>query len=439
MLSAPTHDTAPATPAPPPPLLVRAIDRAARIGADPSDTPDVRIAKGALALSSLSITILATAYVLMYLALGRPLSAAIPFTYQVASLASLAWFARTKRFDTFRRTQVALIMILPFLLQWSLGGFENGSAAMLWAFIGPVGALVFGGIRPAIATFAAFCALTLLSGLMDPWLAAGATPVPEAARLAMFVVDVLGVGFVVFLVLVYFVRERERAEAALDLAHRDLQVEQDRSERLIANMLPASVAARLKSGERVADAYASATVLFIDLVDSTPMAGRLAPSELVHLLDHVFTALDALGREHGLTKLKTGGDSWMAVAGVPDLQEDHAARAAEVALRAGAVVAEAASHLGETVRVRIGMHSGPLVAGVVGADTYAFDVWGQTVAIASRMESQGLAERIQCSLATAQLLAGRYRTRMRGTIEVKGVGEMASYWLEGRAGPDATG
>jgi adenylate cyclase len=237
---------------------------------------------------------------------------------------------------------------------------------------------------------------------------------------------------VTFLVLVYFVHERERVQAALDEAHRDLQAEQDRSERLIANMLPASVAARLKSGERVADAYESATVLFIDLVDSTPMATRLMPPRLVELLDRVFTALDGLGGEHGLTKIKTGGDSWMAVAGVPDPQSDHACRAAEVALAAPAVVAAAARELGEDVRVRIGLHSGPLVAGVVGRDTYAFDVWGQTVAIASRMESQGLAGRIQCSLATAELLAGRYAVRMRGTIEVKGVGEMAAYWIEGR-------
>jgi urea transport system substrate-binding protein len=251
----------------------------------------------------------------------------------------------------------------------------------------------------------------------------------------MFVADVLGVAFVTFLVLVYFVRERERVQLALDAAHRDLQAEQDRSERLIANMLPSSVAARLKSGEPVADAYPWATVLFIDLVDSTPMSTRLTPIRLIELLHRVFMGLDALGREHGLTKIKTSGDSWMAVAGVPESQDDHACRAAEVALRAPGVVASAARELGEEVRVRIGLHSGPLVAGVLGTDTYAFDVWGQTVAIASRMESQGMAGRIQCSLITAQLLAGRYETRMRGTIEVRGIGEMAAFWLEGPIAP----
>ncbi len=153
-----------------PNVLVRLVNRAARIGVAPEDTPDVRIRKGTLALASLSITALATAFVVMYLALGRPFSAAIPFAYQVASVTSLVWFARTRRYDTFRVTQVVLMLLLPVLLQWSLGGFENGSAVMLWAFVAPVGALVFGGPRAAIAAFAAFVGLTVLSGVIDPWL-----------------------------------------------------------------------------------------------------------------------------------------------------------------------------------------------------------------------------------------------------------------------------
>lgn len=422
----------PAAPARRPNALERLVDRAAGIGVAPDDPPDVRIRKGTLALAAISITILATAWTLMYLLLGRPLSAAIPLSYQVASIISLAWFARTRRYDTFRITQIVLMLLLPVLLQWSLGGFENGSAVMLWAFVAPVGALVFGGPRTAIVVFAAFAGLTILSGLIDPWLAAGIEPLPEPVIRTMFVLDVLAVAFVTFLVLIYFVNERARAQAALDQAHQELQVEQDRSEGLLRNMLPASVATRLKSGERVADAYAEATVLFVDLVDSTPLAGRLDPTRLVSLLDRVFSALDDLAREHGLTKIKTGGDSWMAVAGVPDPQDDHAARAAEVALRACATVSAAAAELGEEVRARVGMHSGPVVAGVIGTRTYAFDVWGQTVAIASRMESTGLAGRVQTSLLTAQHLQPGYRLTKRGILDVKGVGEMDAYWLEGR-------
>ena len=419
-------------PVPRPSAPLRLIERVARIGGRPDDPPDLRIRKGTLSLTAISITALASVWVLMYLALGRPLSAAIPLSYQVASILSLWWFARTGRYDTFRVTQVVLMLLLPVLLQWSLGGFENGSAVMLWAFVAPVGALVFGGPRAAVLAFLAFVGLTIVSGFIDPSLAADAEPVPELVRRTMFVLDVVGVAFVTFLVLIYFVRERQAAQDALDVAHRELQVEQDRSEALLANMLPASVASRLKSGERVADAYEQATVLFVDLVDSTPLAGRLSPTRLVELLDRVFSGLDDVAREHGLTKIKTGGDSWMAVAGVPEPRPDHAQIAADVAMHAGEVVAAAAAELGETLKVRVGMHSGPVVAGVIGTRTYAFDIWGQTVAIASRMESYGLPGRVQVSLATAQLLMPTHLLRMRGTLDIKGVGEMAVYLLEGK-------
>jgi class 3 adenylate cyclase len=184
----------------------------------------------------------------------------------------------------------------------------------------------------------------------------------------------------------------------------------------------------------VADAYEWATVLFVDLVDSTPLATRLSPTQLVALLDKVFSALDTLAVEHGLTKIKTGGDSWLAVSGVPEPRPDHAEAAADVALKAREAVAAAGREAGiaTPLQVRIGIHSGPLVAGVVGTRVPAFDLWGQTVAIASRMESHGLPGRIQVSLATAQCLMPRYRMRMRGTLEIKGVGEMAAYLLEGR-------
>lgn len=413
---------------------LRLVDRVARIGVDPSDPPDVRLRKGTLTLTAISITVLATIWVLMYLALGRPIAAAVPLAYQVASLASLAWFARTHRYDAFRITQVVLMLCLPVLLMWSLGGFVNGSVVMIWAFAAPVGALVFGGPRSATLAFLGFLGLTVLSGLLDPMLAAGADPFPDAVRTTMFVLDIAGVASVTFLVLVYFVRERQAAQDALDLAHRALQQEQARSEGLLDSMLPRSVARRLKEEPetRIADGYEWATVLFVDLVDSTPLATRLTPAQLVDVLHRVFTALDDLAAQHGLTKIKTGGDSWMAVSGVPEARDDHAEAAAEVALKAGDAVSAAAAEVGQRLRIRIGMHSGPVVAGVIGTRTPAFDLWGETVAIASRMESHGLPGRIQVSLSTAQCLMTRYRLRMRGTLDIKGVGEMTAYLLEGR-------
>jgi guanylate cyclase len=298
---------------------------------------------------------------------------------------------------------------------------------MVWAFAAPMGALVFISPRAAAVTMAAFIALTVLSGLLDAQVAGAVEPVPAGVRTTMFVLDIVGVASVTMLVLAHFVHQR-------DVAQRALAAEQARSEALLTNMLPSSVAERLKRGEKVADACALATVLFIDLVGSTALAARLPAQQMVDLLDRAFSALDDLAREHGITKIKTVGDAWMGVAGVPDPRADHAEAAAEMALGAGPALAAALGETGTTVRTRIGMHTGSVIAGVIGRRTVAFDVWGSTVNIASRMESQGLPDRIQVSLATAERLRPRYVLESRGTIDVRGVGEMATYLLVGRAG-----
>jgi guanylate cyclase len=410
--------TAPSAPGP--------IDRLAAIGFAPGDDADTRIQKGTLTLTATSILVLATAWTATYLALDRPLAAAIPFTYQAAALVSLVLLARTKRYDVFRGLHIVLMLLLPVLLQWVLGGYVNGSAVIVWAFVAPLGALVFVGSRAAIVTFAAFVGLVVLSGVFDAWLAARAAPLPEAVVVAFFVLDILGVSLVTFLVLIYFVRQRQRA---VD----DLAAEQARSESLLRNILPVAVAQRLKRGERIiADRYEAVTVLFVDVVGFTPLAQDMAPDALVELLDRIFRELDGLSERHGLVKIKTVGDAYIAVAGLPTPMdaEAGAVAAAEMALEAFAAVARAA---GEEVplRLRVGLHTGPVVAGVIGRRTFAYDLWGDAVNVASRMESQGLADRIQVSLSTYELLQHRYRFRFRGTIDIKGHGEMAAYFLLG--------
>jgi class 3 adenylate cyclase len=175
------------------------------------------------------------------------------------------------------------------------------------------------------------------------------------------------------------------------------------------------------------------TVVFIDLVDFTPLAARMTPSELVGLLDRIFSQLDALTERHGLEKIKTVGDSYIAVAGLPTPMdaEAGAVAAAEMALEVLPAVARAAAPA-EAPSVRIGMHTGAVVAGIIGRRKFAYDLWGDAVNVASRMESHGLPGRIQVSLRTYELLQRRYRFRSRGTIDVKGVGEMAAYLLLGR-------
>jgi len=399
--------------------------RLIELGALPSDSQEVRLRKSVLTLSSALMVSLAFVWVGTYAALGLWLSAAIPFTYQVASVASIHTFARTRRFRLFRVSQLLMSLLLPFVLQWSLGGFANSSAVSLWAFTCPVGALLFLGARQAVPWFLAFAGLVAVSAAIDPALAAGAPDIPNAVVVTFFAMTILGVTTTTYVLLQYFVRARERALA-------ELTVERSKSERLLLNVLPASVASRLKeSDEVIADGYGSATVLFADIVGFTPLAQDLTPAQTVALLDRVFARWDMLAARHGVEKIKTIGDSYMVAGGLPEPRPDHAEAIADMALDMGAEVERFAAESGLPLEVRIGMDSGPVVAGVIGRAKFTYDLWGDTVNTASRMESHGMPGAIQVSERAYEQLRGRYDLRLRGTIDVKGKGPMITYLLLG--------
>jgi adenylate cyclase len=199
------------------------------------------------------------------------------------------------------------------------------------------------------------------------------------------------------------------------------------SERLLLNVLPGSVAERLKAGETtIADAYDDATVLFADLVGFTPLASSLSPAETVGLLDRLFSAFDRLAEAHGLEKIKTIGDAYMVVGGVPEVCTDHPARVVAMALDMLEAVATLGREMDRPLDLRIGVHSGPVVAGVIGTTKFIYDLWGDTVNVASRLESQGLAGAVQMSEAT-WLRSGGVTAERRGPIELKGRGTMVVY------------
>jgi len=408
--------------------------RLAEIGGLPSDPPEVRVRKAALMLLIALILPLATVWVVTYGLLGLWMAAAIPFAYQVVSIVSFATFVRTKRFEFLRTTQLMLMLFLPFLLQWTLGGFRASSAVALWAIAAPMGALVFLGPRRAWPWFAGFLALLVFSTVLE-FTASGEAKIPEAILVAFFFLNTSGLFIVTYLVLHYFVRERERAIEALDREHRLLQVERNKSERLLLNVLPGPIAARLKEREEViADAFPEVTVLFADIVGFTAHAERTAPDRIVQMLNELFSEFDLLAEAQGLEKIKTIGDAYMVAGGLPEPIPDHASAVVEMAL--GMLDQAAARRMpdGEPVSLRIGIDSGPVVAGVIGRRKFIYDLWGDTVNIASRMESHGVPGRIQVTERTKELLCDRYTFEPRGRIEVKGKGEMATYFLTGRAG-----
>jgi class 3 adenylate cyclase len=390
------------------------LERFAAIGALPSDTEDERIRKGALVLAVGIVSALSPIWVITYLILEQPVSAAIPLAYIVISVISLVVFDRTKRYRVFRTTQLSLLLALPFALQWSLGGFVPSSGVALWALTCPLGALTFAGTRQAVPWFVAHLALIGVSLALEPFL----TPadVPQPVQVAFLAANIAGVSVTAYLLLQYFVRERER--------------EHERSERLLLNVLPEPVALRLKRQEGViADRFEHATVLFADIVDFTPISARIAPHEVVELLDSVFSDFDDLAERYGLEKIKTIGDAYMVASGIPDPRPDHVRAVADMAL---AMLDVAAAHRGG-LGLRIGIDTGPVVAGVIGRRKFIYDLWGDTVNTASRMESHGVPGRVQVTERVVTALARDYVFEARGPVDIKGKGTMPTWFLRGRA------
>ena len=226
--------------------------------------------------------------------------------------------------------------------------------------------------------------------------------------------------------------EKKRLRDREQLHLRQIQDEREKSEQLLLNILPPAVAARLKQGEGViADNFPEATVLFADLVGFTSLSLNRSPRALLELLNVVFSAFDGLVAELGLEKIKTIGDAYMVAAGVPLPRADHVEASAALALRMLEEMQRLNASLGTAVQIRIGLHTGSVVAGVIGRHKFAYDLWGDTVNTASRMESHSLPGQIHISTAVEQRLRARYRCVPRGEIEVKGIGPMATFFLEG--------
>lgn len=212
----------------------------------------------------------------------------------------------------------------------------------------------------------------------------------------------------------------------------ELRVERDRADGLLRNVLPTSISTRLLAGERtIADAYPAVTVLFADIVGFTPLAARQPAHEVVDLLGRLFARFDELVAERGLEKIKTIGDAYMVAGGIPEPMTDHAARVVDL----GLAMIEAARHEGDGIaglELRIGVHSGPVIGGVIGNRKFAFDIWGETVNIASRLESHGIPGRVQVSAATWRTIEDGFEAQHMGPVEIRGYGPMETYTIVGR-------
>ena len=405
--------------------LVRLLDRLSDIGGRPEDQPDERLRHGTLIFASLLIALLAVVWVWTLFVYGYPTSAAIPALYQLTTVVGLIVLAKTRRFSVFRTTQLFAFLVLPALLQASLGGFVASSAMVLWAAFTPLAALALQGLRHSVVWLVAFVAELLVLGLLDPRLSQDPAALPTGFVVTFFVLNVMGLTLSTYVMLAYFVGQRERA-------HRALIAERERSERLLLNVLPVPIAERLKAETGViADHYDMVSVLFADLVGFTERSLVMPPAELVALLDQIFTAFDGLADAARVEKIKTIGDAYMVAGGLPERRPDHLEAVARLALAMRDEVAAIAERTGrDWLEVRIGIDAGPVVAGVIGRRKFIYDLWGDTVNTASRMQSHGLPGQIQMTERVAAALGSGFSIRPRGISDVKGKGPMATYLLD---------
>jgi len=352
------------------PLVRSFVAILARIGAAPDDPEAVRVQKAFLVATAILILPAGVVWGVIYIALGELVAAAIPLSYVVVSAASIVVFARTRSLAFLRTTQLGIILVSPFLLMVSLGGFVPSSAVILWSLLAPMGAIVVDDRRRLPDWIAAYIVLVAVGGPLGASVRSG-NDLPGWLVQTLFALNVGTVSFIAFVLLATFARQREQA---IGLA----RSEQERADGLLLDILPRSIAEALKGGRRrIADR--------LDLLESV---------------------------------------------GVPEPDPDHARSVARMAL-AMRDSAEARELLGTAGRLRIGINTGPVVAGVIGRKRPIYDLWGDAVNVASRMESQGEPGRIQVTRATYELLRDGFLLEPRGTVNVKGRGEMETWYLLG--------
>ncbi len=406
-------------------------------GISPDDSAELQLKKSLLMLATGLVCVMSMLWLFIYWQLGPQFSTTVPFIFQLLLAGNLALYLKTKNFDLFRHSQLGLFLFMPFVAQWSIGNFITASGISLWGLLAPIGAILFCGVRESIAWFAAYIFMTALSGFFDYYLADSvittAKSVPIRTSVFFFVLNFIAVSSIVYLLLRFSTLEREKAALRLDEAHRLLQIEQERSEKLLLNILPGAIAERLKnSSQTIADGFADVSVMFVDIVNFTRVAEGLTPQQVFAMLNRIFSSFDELAEKYGMEKIKTIGDAYMVAGGLNSAMADYTDAIADMALDMRDLLHRDFNVNQMHLEVRIGVGTGPVVAGVVGKKKFIYDLWGDTVNIASRITSEGVPGMIQVDEVTYRRLHERYDFQEPQTIYLKGKGNMVVYRLVGR-------
>jgi len=392
---------------------LRVLHRLISIADEPTDDDDFRLRKRVSVVAGYVIGL--GALMLPGMSQGLALGWAMALTMAPVCALNLVILARTKRFERYAVVLILVLTLFPAFVDLALGGMVASSGGYVFAFAAPLFAILALGPGRAVAWLLLYLVVLLGLILVDPIISRAIDLQPYPLRLIFFASN-----FSVPLIIIFFLLRYS------DLRRREAQALADD---LLTNAIPSSIAARLKRGElRIAEVYPETTVLFADLVGFTPWAVRTDPADVVGFLDDLFSRFDALASAAGVEKIKTIGDSYMAVAGAPVARADHAQAAMELARGMQAALAEARERVDAAPELRIGLASGPVVGGVIGERRIQFDLWGDTVNVASRMESSGLPGRIQVAPSTWELMRGAFLFEEH-EAEIKGLGVMTTYLL----------
>ena len=389
-----------------------------RIGNDPNEEDDLRIRRMIFVGASLAGVPALVLYGVLFSVLGAPLAAAVMFVYLAICIMNLIAYAIIGRhFRKFFFILLITNMTVSPLITIVLGGVIPSAMHAVWGLLSPLGALVVDGPRAGFRWFVGYVGVILIATYVSYSNIGPFNSLHPETISAVIGLNIIGASAFAFGILYYFVQQR-------DLAFRLLRGERERSEELLLNILPKDVVAILKSEPRIiADHFIGATILFADVVNFTSISARLPPSELVDLLNEVFSHFDALVDKYDVEKIKTIGDCYMVASGVPRPRPDHA----HVLTRLALEMRDFINHhefYGHKLSLRIGLNSGPVVAGVIGRKKFIYDLWGDAVNTASRMESHGSSGRIQITRATYELVKDSFVCEHVGTLDVKGKGEM---------------
>ena len=399
-------------------------------------SPEEKLSGDMLMFSTALMALASVLWLSIYWSLGLRFSTSIPLAFLFLSAGNMFFFMKTRRLGSFCITQLTMFLFTPFIMQWSIGNFVNASGVSLWALLAPVGAIVILGTRESMPWFIAYIFMTAMSGYFDYALQWDTKQLDQKTVAIFFVLNFVSISAMVYVLLWYFSREKTKLREAVDAQTTAVTIEKDLSERLLLNILPQPIADRLKRQEtNIADGHADVTVMFADIVNFTQMSEEMSPNETVHLLNDIFSEFDMLAEKYHIEKIKTIGDAYMAAGGLRDAKAQYVDAMADMSLQMQAFVSRYTAPNGETMSLRIGMATGPVVAGVIGRRKFSYDLWGDTVNVAARMSSEAQPGLTQVDAVTFRRLHNRYAFDEMQQIHVKGKGQMQVYNLIGPRAP----